>query len=254
MSPQTTTNTAFLIVPGSFTPPTLYTKIISLLQAQNYLASVIPLQSASERPQGPATFEEDASAIHSALLALVEEGKDVVLVMHSYGGYPGTEASKGLSKKEREKEGKEGGIVRLVYMAAFIPAVGGSIVGGLGENVPDSIKLAGDYMTLPFSDYVKIFNDLPDAEGKYWMSQMLNHSTISFSGVLTYPGYKYIPGTYLLTGNDKIVPVEAQRQMIEFARSEGANVDVVETEAGHCPVLSIPEKTVEILIEAARGV
>ncbi|KAL5331283.1 hypothetical protein ACEPPN_000813 [Leptodophora sp. 'Broadleaf-Isolate-01'] len=208
------------------------------------------LQSAGERPadQGLATFQEDAAFIHSTLLQLVEQGKDVVLAMNSYGGFPGTEATKGLSKGEREKGGKEGGVVALVYLASFIPPVGTSLRGSIGENLPDSIKNAGDYMTLnPAEDWVNIFSDLPESEAKHYMSLMPNHSTISFSGELTHPGYKYIP-------NDEIIPVEAQRQMIDFARGEGADVKVVETSAGHCPMLSIPEKTVDVLIAAANEV
>lgn len=103
-------------------------------------------------------------------------------------------------------------------------------------------------------DWKNIFSDLPEAEAKHYMSQMPNHSTVSFFGELTYPGYKYIPVTYLLTENDKIIPVESQREMIAFARGEGVSVDVVETDAGHCPMLSIPEKTVSVLIQAAKGV
>ncbi|KAH6714384.1 hypothetical protein BKA61DRAFT_482088, partial [Leptodontidium sp. MPI-SDFR-AT-0119] len=113
----------------------------------------------------------------------------------------------------------------------------------------------GDYMTLnPAEDWVNIFSDLPESEAKHYMSLMPNHSTISFSGELTHPGYKYIPVTYLLTENDKIIPMEAQRQMIDFARGEGADVKVVETSAGHCPMLSIPEKTVDVLIAVANEV
>jgi pimeloyl-ACP methyl ester carboxylesterase len=104
------------------------------------------------------------------------------------------------------------------------------------------------------SDWKTIFSDLPEAEAKHYMSLMPSHSTISFSGELTYPGYKFIPVTYLLTENDRIIPVESQREMIAFARGEGVDVKVVETQAGHCPMLSIPEKTVEILVQAARGV
>lgn len=66
--------------------------------------------------------------------------------MNSYGGFPGTEATKGLSKGEREKGGKEGGVVALVYLASFIPPVGTSLRGSIGENLPDSIKNAVSYI------------------------------------------------------------------------------------------------------------
>jgi hypothetical protein len=139
---STPNNTAFVLVPGSFSPTTFYEKVTLLLQNHGYAVHPTALQSAGERPHGPATFQEDASFIHSAILTLVEQGKDVVLAMNSYGGFPGTEASKGLSKAEREKKGKKGGIVVLVYLASFIPPVGMSLRASMGDNSPDSIKNA----------------------------------------------------------------------------------------------------------------
>ncbi|KAH7378020.1 Alpha/beta hydrolase family-domain-containing protein [Cadophora sp. MPI-SDFR-AT-0126] len=255
-------STAFVLVPGAFGITKLYEKVTPLLKNRGFDVHPIALPSMGERDsfKGPATFQEDASYIHSKLLQLVEQGKDVVLAMNSYGGFPGTEATKGLSKgererereREREKEGKEGGVVALVYLASFIAPVGMSLRKSMGEGLPDSVKNAGDYMTLNYDeDWKNIFSDMPEDEAKYYMSLMPNHSTISFSGELTHPGYKYIPVTYLLTEGDKIIPVEAQRKMIEFARGEGVDIKVVETSAGHCPMLSIPEKTVDVLIAAA---
>lgn len=137
-------NTAFVLVPGSFSPTTFYEKVTPLLEKRRFSVHPTALQSAGERPssKGPATLQDDAAYIHSTLLQLVEQGKDVVLAMNSYGGFPGTEATKGLSKGEREKEGKKGGVVALVYLASFIPPVGMSLRKSMGNDIPDSIKNA----------------------------------------------------------------------------------------------------------------
>lgn len=135
-------NTAFVLVPGSFSPSSFYHKVVPLLESRGYLTIPSALQSAGERPQGPATFEEDAAFIKATLLKLADEGKDIVLAMNSYGGYPGTEATKGLSKKERAAKGEKGGVIALVYLASFLPAVGESIRGNMGDELPDSIKNA----------------------------------------------------------------------------------------------------------------
>ena len=47
--------------------------------------------------------------------------------MHSGGSIPGSEALPHLSKAEREKEGKEGGVVRLVYIGILLPEAGVSM-------------------------------------------------------------------------------------------------------------------------------
>ena len=72
-------------------------------------------------------FQMGPATLYTTIQKLADEGKDVVLTMNSYGGFPGTEASKGLSKKEREANGLKGGIIELVYLASFLPAVGLSL-------------------------------------------------------------------------------------------------------------------------------
>ena len=58
-----------------------------------------------------------------------------MLIGHSYGGVPITQSTKGVTKAEREKQGKKGGIVRLAYMTALVPAIGQS-AGSILEKLP----------------------------------------------------------------------------------------------------------------------
>jgi hypothetical protein len=57
--------------------------------------------------------------VTAALTPLVNAGKNVVMVMHSYGGAPGSAAVKGLTRAVRQTAGLPGGVIELVYMAAF---------------------------------------------------------------------------------------------------------------------------------------
>ncbi len=136
-------NTAFVLVPGSFSPPSFFDIVILFLNAKGYEAFTVPLESAGERPSlGPATMADDAASIRATILPLVNARKDVVIGMNSYGGIPGTESTKGLSKADRKKEGKIGGVVGLVYIAAFMVTSGTSLSGLFGDNKPDSIAIA----------------------------------------------------------------------------------------------------------------
>lgn len=70
-------------------------------------------------------MRDDEAAIRSVLQKLiVEEEKDVVMVMHSAGGFLGSAATEGLDRKKREKEGKKGGVVRFVFLCAGIAEKG----------------------------------------------------------------------------------------------------------------------------------
>lgn len=79
------------------------------------------------------TLYDDVASFKADLTQLVEEqGKDVVVVGHSYGGVVASCAVEGLSKDARKAAGKEGGVIRIVYMAAFALDKGQSLLDMLG--------------------------------------------------------------------------------------------------------------------------
>lgn len=79
------------------------------------------------------TLYDDVASFKAALTQLVEEqGKDVVVVGHSYGGVVASCAVEGLAKDARKAAGKEGGVIRVVYMAAFALDKGQSLLDMLG--------------------------------------------------------------------------------------------------------------------------
>ncbi|KAI9036888.1 uncharacterized protein KD926_001203 [Aspergillus affinis] len=89
-----------------------------------------------------ADCEGDSKAIAKTLRFLVEdEGKAIVIVMHSYAGMPGATAAPGLSKSQRSQQGKPGGIVGLIFIGAFIVPEGLSCAGLQGGNLPPWILL-----------------------------------------------------------------------------------------------------------------
>jgi hypothetical protein len=107
---------------------------------------------------------DDAAFIAKEAERLADEGKDVILVGHSYGGVPVTQSAKGLGTKERQKQGKTGGIVNLAYITSLVPAVGTSAAGMLAD-VPKEYQL--DLKTdvrffhfafLPFLSFIFSFN------------------------------------------------------------------------------------------------
>lgn len=78
--------------------------------------------------------QDDVTALAAEVFfPLIEKhGKDVVLYLHSYAGFPGSAAIEGLSKAERLAAGKRGGILGLIYQSAFIPTPGDTLLQMIG--------------------------------------------------------------------------------------------------------------------------
>lgn len=68
--------------------------------------------------------------------SLADNGKEIVALMHSYGGVVGTEALYDTSISSRAKIGLKGGVKRLVYMSAFVPQKGQSLAGICRGGLP----------------------------------------------------------------------------------------------------------------------
>lgn len=90
------------------------------------------------------TVKDDTLALSAELLnpLIVQEGKDIVLYLHSYAGFPGSAAIAGLSKQERSAKGQKGGVIGLIYQSAFCPVPGKTLIDMIGGNyapwqVPD---------------------------------------------------------------------------------------------------------------------
>lgn len=98
------------------------------------------------------------------------------------------------------------------------------------------------------------FSDLPLDKGIQFARMMSVHSTVSFTGPLTYPGYQHVPVSYLVCEDDHAVPVEIQRSIIARIQDESRHeVDVHSSKAGHFPSVSCPEEVARIIRCVARA-
>lgn len=138
----------FLIVPGSFAPAGLYDNFVELVRANGLDIKAIHLETVGLEPgkgrdTQPANMYDDAALIAKEVEALADEGREVILIPHSYGGMPATESTKGLSVQERQKKGKKGGLIRLAYKTVLLTTPGHSAMEVL-EPPPDNESPAFD--------------------------------------------------------------------------------------------------------------
>lgn len=120
-----------VIVPGAFHVASSMDLFSSQLEEAGYDTQTFELVTVN---QPMLKVQDDVTALAAEVLVpLIEKhGKDVVLYLHSYAGFPGSAAIKGLSKTERLAAGKRGGILGLIYQSAFIPKPGDTLLQMVG--------------------------------------------------------------------------------------------------------------------------
>ena len=114
-----------LLVHGGWTGPETFSKIIVLLESKGYSTYAPTLPSAGTIPALP-NFNEDVDTIRNIVRCLIDSGKEVVIVMHSYGAIPGCEAMRDLKTKKMHSGELGGGVIKLVFLAGLVVPVGGS--------------------------------------------------------------------------------------------------------------------------------
>jgi alpha-beta hydrolase superfamily lysophospholipase len=135
-------NVAIVLVQGSFQLPLVYKKLTDGLEYTGYptFQPKLPTLNKSEGDEFLSkTLNDDTEAVEQVLERLVtDEGRKVVVVMHSYGGLVGSNAiSKELSLSHRKAAGKPGGVIHLFYFAAFVLDEHQSVLGTFGESNDD---------------------------------------------------------------------------------------------------------------------
>ena len=131
-----------VIVPGACSAPELYEPLVKAVTARGLDIEALHLPSIGTpgpRTGTAPTMYDDVTFITTHIRRLVDAGKDVHLIAHSYGGVPATESVQGLSKKDRVARGLQGGIIGIAYMTALVPNIGES-AGSLRASMPEETR------------------------------------------------------------------------------------------------------------------
>lgn len=124
-----------VLIHGGWHVPSTYSKFTTSLRSAGYEVHVPRLPSTNEARPPNADLATDTTMIRGYVEGLVDAGRLIIAIMHSYGGQVGTNALYGLSLNDRTKrEGNQsGGVVHLIYMCAFALPEGGSMAGKVEE-------------------------------------------------------------------------------------------------------------------------
>ncbi|KAJ5692540.1 alpha/beta-hydrolase [Penicillium macrosclerotiorum] len=232
-----------LLIPGAWIPGSSFEPVADILRLHGYPAETMTLLSAG----GPVstTVADDAENIREKHLKnLVAQGKEVVVVMHSYSGIPGTESIKGLARKDLAAQGKKGGVIALVYATAFLVEKGTTVQTIIGDNMEHAMIEDGDVFHAR-DPREKFFSDLDDETAAKHVATLVPHAKPSFFTPLTYEAWRDVPTAFLFCKQDASIPFEYQQSMAAMP-GEGV-VRTYSCEAGHAVMVSMPEVVADVI-------
>ncbi|KAI9725590.1 MAG: hypothetical protein M1828_003078 [Chrysothrix sp. TS-e1954] len=238
--------------PGAWHPASAYNGFFKALESAGYpTPKAITYPSLTSKEPEKTTCAEDAECVRHEIMPLVEEGKDVIVLMHSYGAQPGSAGAHGLSKKARMREGKHGGVLGLIVFSGFIINEGLSCAGSMGGALPPWVKM--DHPSAGYSypdDPVKMFCAGCDPEGaKQMTSHVTAHAWPAFFS--PQPANAWAEAdfqgcfAYIVLTEDIALPKIGQETMLQYS---GQSWEIEELQASHnAPFLDQTQKSLDLI-------
>ena len=240
--PESTPTIVF--VHGAWADSSSWNAVIPTLQSEGYTVFAPPNEL-----RGLASD----SAYVASFLAQRTSGP-VVLVGHSYGGAVITNA------------GVAGDVRALVYVDAFIPDEGETVLGileGSGSALavadpttvldlagyPGAPEGAADAWLKPDVVHASFAQDLPERDRWLIVATQRPASIVANVTPSGPAAWKSIPSWAVLGTEDKVIPIETKRRMAARAGST-----VTEVEASHVSMISHPQVTLDAIHAAVAAV
>ncbi|KAI1809063.1 alpha/beta-hydrolase [Poronia punctata] len=249
-----------LIVHGGWHVPESYTKLTTALESSGYEVHIPHLPSVKDVRPPTGDLYSDTDVIRSYAENLVQDGRHVVALMHSYGGQVGTNAMHGLGVETRATHGLQGGISHLIYMAAYALPEGTAMMEKVKEFghmhlVPLAFDIAEeDFSCLSRDPKMLLVGPGPDEEE---MAKYLDTFT-RWNGKCMYQPIRHaawrdIPVSYIHSSNDMTVPMDYQKNFVQVLEKEGREVRTFDVASGHCPNFTATEGVVDAINKIVRG-
>jgi pimeloyl-ACP methyl ester carboxylesterase len=221
-----------VLVHGAWAGSWIWGRVVRQLSGRGIDTVTVDLPSAGE-PTGPLSgLAEDEAAVRQALDGVAGE---TILCGHSYGGMAITGAA-----ADRDD------IRRLVYLCAFMPAEGTSLLGNFDGAVPSFWRIRDDLTVVREVDETSVAaSDLSPEDILLLTSKRVPHSLTAFTQPPSGVAWRTIPSTYAICTKDASLPVVRQQTFATQA------TDVVELTTGHHPMLSRPELVTDLLAAIA---
>lgn len=223
-----------VLVHGAWHDPWHWHEVASELRARGRQVETVDLPSC--RPERGDLYD-DSAAIRAAL----DRHTDALLVAHSYGGIPATDAAAGHPA-----------VRRIVYLSAYMADIGESL-GGF-EPPPEEpnihpqtdLEMVDEQTMIMKPDRAPdvLFHDCPDVEAAVDHLRGMNPAVLGQAPKSV--AWQDTPSTYVMTTDDRATAVSVQRELSKRAEA------VAEIGCGHSSFLARPDDVCRIIDAESR--
>ncbi|KAM0276532.1 hypothetical protein ACHAQH_006633 [Verticillium albo-atrum] len=192
---------------------------------------------------------EDTESVRGELERLINFGNEVVLVAHSYGGVPSSNAVKGITVKDRAAEGKKGGVLMLVYLASFAIPAGTSLEDGVGGVMPNWWNVTNGLLS-PLRPETIFYADVDPVATANAIAQLKPQpfKTVQDKSA-SEPWNQGLQVGYIFTEQDQAFTMEAQRGL---ASQFPVGSFTASLNSSHSPFLSQPSALADVVELAVK--
>jgi pimeloyl-ACP methyl ester carboxylesterase len=231
----------FVLVHGAFHGAWCWEPFVPELAGRGHAVTTLDLPGAGDDTTPIAEISLDAYA-RRICETLADEPEPVVLVGHSMGGMAIAQAAARCPER----------IARLVYVAAFMPADGQSLVDltqlpeGADDMVQENMVVEGEppLATMPAAAAREAFYGLCPPDRAAWATERLRPQPLAaFVTPAQLGDGAPPPRAYVIAARDRAIPTALQRRLV----ADNPDVDTVELDADHSPFLSRPAELADAL-------
>ena len=217
-----------ILVHGAFHGPWAWSEVVPRLNSAGVRTVAVDLPSAGLDTGSLGDLHDDAEVVRAAI---ADAGGRAIVVAHSYGGLPVSEAAAGAQ--------------HIVFLTSFVIEPGQSLLGLRGGVEPDWWMGSEDGRSLlPRNPQHVFYNDCPSEVAERAAAAIVPQSRASVTQELTTAAWQTVPSTYVICERDNAIPPPVQEMM--SARSG----TVIRMDSGHSPFLSRPDDVTAIIQQA----
>ncbi|KAK5990601.1 putative hydrolase R7-like protein [Cladobotryum mycophilum] len=232
------------VIHGAWHQPLHYAGLINPLRRDGYtvLAPCLASTGAENKDIRGKTLHDDTTVVVKSIEMAMLNGREIVLVAHSYGALVATEVAAKQSTEERAARGLNGGIRGIVYISAILfPEIGMSswdVLFSGGNDIPPwlTVQRTDSFVNNPMIFY----NDVDKPLAEICSFTLVRQSLASVKqGVHHVASEIKARKIFVACSQAQNNPLETQLAMAKMA---GAEVEILDS--SHSPFLvgsQIPE-------------